>query len=371
MGATNILGLTSDELRLLARVELSSGAGFAHRIYSDAMRRGRYEPAGLGASVRSAAAWRSGFVADLPKVVRVVEEPAADDRSTEKAALRTHDGLEIECVRVPMARGSNTLCLSSQIGCKMGCRFCETGSMGFLRDLTAAEIVGQVVTARTALGWPIKNIVFMGMGEPLDNVENVIQALRVLNDPRGLGYGQQRITVCTVGHEAGLSRLGALGWRRLNVAISLNAATDAVRDDLMPINRKTPLEPLLQALRRYRPRDNFAYAVNYCLLPGINDSRADAAEVAAFCAPLGRALVNVIPYNPGRSPITRAPDDDDVRRFIGWLEAAGVPVRGRVTKGRSVMAGCGQLGNRDLRDAARPAGGAVASRSDRVDDAAP
>jgi 23S rRNA (adenine2503-C2)-methyltransferase len=299
-------------------------------------------------SEAAAIGWREQFELRLPDVVRTIQEPTAFG-DTVKAVLRTHDGLEIECVRIPMANGQSTLCLSSQIGCKMGCRFCETGRMGLLRDLSAGEIVAQVVVARSVLGWEAKNLVFMGMGEALDNVENLIQALRVLNDKRGLDYGQQRITVCTVGHVEGVARLKALGWKRLNLAFSLNAATDDKRSALMPINRKTPLEPTLDALAAYPLRRNFTFAVNYCLMPGLNDSREDARAVAVVVERLGRVLLNLIPYNPGTDALTRAPTEQEIAGFIAWLEEDGVPVRRRKTKGRSVMAACGQLGNVELR----------------------
>ncbi|MBL8965301.1 MAG: radical SAM protein, partial [Phycisphaerae bacterium] len=172
------------------------------------------------------------------------------------------------------------------------CGFCETGKMGLLRHLTVPEIVGQVVVARS-LGKPIRNLVFMGMGEPLDNVDNLVGALAVLNDKYGLSYGQERITVCTAGIPAGLERLARLGWKRLDLSISLNAATDPLRDRLMPINKRHPLAELQAALVAYPRRKSFVYAINYCLMPGINDTQGDAQAVADFCRPLGRALVNL------------------------------------------------------------------------------
>ena len=225
--------------------------------------------------------------------------------------------------------------------------------LGLLRHLDAGEIVGQLLVARDRLGWAIRNVVFMGMGEALDNATNVIQALRVLNDPAGIALAQERITVCTAGHVRGIRRLSAAGFKRLNLSVSLNAANDPLRSQLMPVNRVTPLDELQATLAAYRPRRNFAFGVNYCLMPGLNDRRSDASAVAAFCAPLERVLVNVIPYNPGTEPLTRAPTDAEVDTFIGWLRDEGLPVRRRITKGRSVMAACGQLGNRALREQVR------------------
>jgi 23S rRNA (adenine2503-C2)-methyltransferase len=141
--------------------------------------------------------------------------------------------------------------------------------------------------------------------------------------------------------------------RRLNLSVSLNAVDDRLRNELMPINRRTDLRALQRALIEYRPRRNFALGVNYCLLPGLNDSRDDIRGIAEFCAPLGRVLVNVIPYNPGSIPIARAPEANEVGRFIGWLREEGLPVRQRITKGRNVMAACGQLGNPAVRTTRR------------------
>ena len=220
--------------------------------------------------------------------------------------------------------------------------------MGLLRHLRPDEIVGQLLVARHVLGWDFKNVVFMGMGEALDN-PSLFHVLRLLNDPGAMSIAQECLTVCTVGSIDGIERLKAEGFPRLNLSVSLNSADDATRSRVMPVNRKNPLVDLQAALAAYRPRRNFALGVNYCLMPGINDTREDAARVAAFCAPIARTLVNVIPYNPGNAPLTRAPSEDEVDTFIGWLREEGLAVRRRVTKGRSVMAACGQLGNAELR----------------------
>ena len=352
---TNILGLTSEQLAREARQRLARGAGVADRIYAHALREAGFHPEAWGLGTDAAAGWRQYFRVDLPAIVRRLDEdhPAYPGSETTKVVFRSDDELEFESVVIPMGSDKHTVCVSSQVGCKRACRFCETGKMGFLRDLTPAEIVGQVVAVRTALGRRITNIVFMGMGEALDNADAVLQALRVLNDKKGLSYGQQKITVCTVGNPKGLARLAELGWRRLNLSVSLNSAIDDRRSALMPINRAYPLPVLQNALVHHPRRPGFVYAVNYCLMPGLNDTVEDARAVAAFVAPIGRALVNVIPYNPGSDPLTRAPTDAEVDAFIAWLSDAGVAVRRRATKGRSVMAACGQLGNVDLRRAHR------------------
>jgi 23S rRNA (adenine2503-C2)-methyltransferase len=349
----DLLGQPAEELSEIAAQLLPSGAGLAARIYERAVREGRFEPEAFGLSSRSVAAWREAFRFELPEVVSRIEEESDFGAPTIKIALRFEDGLEVECVRIPMARERFTLCVSSQIGCRLACGFCETAKMGLLRNMTAAEIVSQVVVARAVLGWDVRNLVFMGMGEPLDNADNLIQALAVLNDRRGLGFGQQRMTVCTAGHVEGLERLGELGWRRLGISVSLNAAVDAKRDRLMPVNRRWPLAELRDALIAYRPRPTFPYRLSYCLMPGLNDGRDDAQALIDFALPLLPSIVNVIPYNPGTKPLARAPEPEEVDRFIGWIEQGGVPVRRRITKGRSMMAACGQLGNLELRRSKR------------------
>jgi 23S rRNA (adenine2503-C2)-methyltransferase len=347
-----IHSLTSGELLSRARRVLPRGHGVSRRIYREVMLRGRFVPEDFGLGAAASASWRSEFSFDLPEVVGMRSEQG-DFGTTTKMVLRLHDGLEVEAVCIPMGRGRLTLCVSSQVGCKMKCAFCETGRMGLLRHLAPDEIIAQLLVARHRLGWSIRNIVFMGMGEALDNSTNVIQALRVLNDEAGLAIGQERVTICTVGHAEGIRRLDRLGFKRLNLSISLNAASDALRSELMPINRRTNLAELQKTLMAYRPRRNFALGVNYCLIPGVNDSEADARAVAEFCVPLGRVLVNLIPYNPGTLPISRVPNEVEVERFIGWLRDAGLPVRERQTKGRKAMAACGQLGNPDAREQCR------------------
>lgn len=354
----DILGLTSAQFLAAAAHALPAGHGIAPRLYPAALRDGRFAPEELGASAANAATWRAAFRLGLLAVGRVVEEEG-ESGLTAKAVLRTRDGYEVECVLIPMRERDgaveHTLCMSSQVGCRMGCAFCETGRMGLVRHLDAGEIVAQLATVRAQLGWRPRNLVFMGMGEALDNAANLFQAIRVLTDQRGLHYSFERLTVCTAGHAEGLRQLAAQGWKRLNLSLSLNATTDAARDRLMPVNRRTPLADLQAILAAYPQRRNFTLGVNYCLMPGLNDAREDAARIRAFCTPLGRVLVNLIPYNPGNAPLTRAPSEEEVVGFIAWLREEGLAVRRRITKGRSIMAACGQLGNAALRRRGAPA----------------
>ncbi len=340
----DILGLTSRELAREAALALPSGAGVSGRLYARAFETGRLEPGEAGLSEASSRAWLERFAVGLLEPARVVDEEG-EVGVTSKAVLRTADGLEVECVRIPMrGEARSTLCLSSQVGCRMGCAFCETGQGGLVRNLSAAEIVSEVLTARLRLGWDCRNLVFMGMGEPLDNFDSLSRALSVLMDGRGLGFAQERITVCTSGLPDGVRALRDLGYKRLGLSISLNAGDDAKRSRLMPVGRRWGLAELGAALAAYPQRANFALGVNYCLLPGLNDSREDAASVARFCAGIGRCLVNLIPYNPGSSPVARAPSGEECERFLGWLREEGLQVRAREAKGGSIMAACGQLG---------------------------
>lgn len=339
----DLLATTADELQRAARAHFGAakGAGLAPAIHRAAMRTGRFEPEQVGAGPRAAAAWRRLAGLSLPEEVAAATEPTAHG-VVRKRLLRLHDGLTVESVHLPMGRGRTSLCVSTQVGCARGCTFCETGRSGLLRNLGAGEITAQV----TLHGRPRlpDALVFMGMGEPLDNLDGLLPALAVLTDRTGFGYAQERLTVCTVGHVPGIAALRQLGWKRLGLSLSLNCADDGRRAQIMPHSVRFPLREIQGALRDYRQRANLALGIHWCLLPGINDTDADVRELAAFVAPLGRTVVHVIPYNPGTAPITRTPRDDEVVDFVARLRGAGLAVRRRLTKGRSVMAACGQLG---------------------------
>lgn len=343
-----ILGCTSAAVLENAH-RLTRGAGAAAEVYRVAMREGVLAPERHGLSAAACEAWRDAFAVTLPSVERQHEEPTEHGALVTKLVLRAADGARFEAVSIPIGDRWTSLCVSTQVGCRMACGFCETARMGRIRNLSAAEIVSQVVVARRQVAAP-RSVVFMGMGEALDNFDALAAALDALTDRRGLAYAWDKITVCTVGHVDGIRRLAALGHKRLNLSVSLNSADDSTRRKLMPVaGGDWPLDELQRALVDYRQRPNFQLGVHYCVMPGLNDTRADARAVAAFCAPLGRVMVQVIPYNPGSVPLTRAPDDAEVDRFIGWLREEGLPVRRRITKGRSVMAACGQLGEARVR----------------------
>jgi 23S rRNA (adenine2503-C2)-methyltransferase len=279
------------------------------------------------------------------------------DGATVKFVQRLHDGLESEAVVIPSIGGGgkprNTLCVSSQIGCAMGCGFCETASMGLLRHLDAGEIVAQWYAARFLERAVIRNVVFMGMGEPMDNLDAVLQAIRVLTDDNGPGLAAARITVSTVGHVVGIRRLTefcrADGFGKLRLAVSVNAARDAVRDTLMPINRAAPLATLRDAMLEWigagRGR---RVLVEYVLIPTVNDADEDVAALRALLD-IVPATVNVIPYNPRRDSPWPAPAPERVDGFIQAVHASGLRVLRRRTRGSDVWAACGQLGNERIR----------------------
>jgi 23S rRNA (adenine2503-C2)-methyltransferase len=267
--------------------------------------------------------------------------------------------LKTESVLIPMCsyRGATwwTLCVSSQVGCRMGCTFCETGRMGLLRNLSAREIVQQFVVARRLLAdtGGIRNVVFMGMGEPFDNFDAVTQAVRVFSDPHGINLPHSRITISTAGRVDGIRRLAALGWPNLHLAISLNAPSDTLRSELMPLNRATPLAELQRALLDYPLPRRGRFLVEYVLLRGINDTPEHAEQVAAWCRPL-RCTVNVIPYNPQRDALYETPADHDVIEFVLQLKRCGIFAKRRVTHGRDLMGACGQLGSSTAITIAQP-----------------
>ncbi len=287
-----------------------------------------------------------GLSISLMPIVKVVKS----ETETTKLLLKTADGYEIESVIIPMQK-KKTICISSQVGCRMGCSFCETGRMGLLRNLTVSEIVQQVFIARHILGEEIDNIVFMGMGEPFDNYDAVLQAVSVLNDMQGMAFGLKNITISTSGKASQIRKLAHEVEKPIpNLAVSINAPYDALRSKLMPHNRKEPLDDVLSAVSEYIQIKNREVLFAYVLLRGINDRIEDAHALAGLVQRFqGRVKVNLIPYNPQSHDRFQPPSDDVVDMFAQALRSLSVRVLLRRTKGRDIMAGCGQLGNIELK----------------------
>jgi 23S rRNA (adenine2503-C2)-methyltransferase len=267
---------------------------------------------------------------------------------TRKWLLRTPDGQEVESVHIPEAtRG--TLCVSSQVGCTLTCRFCHTGTQRLVRNLSAGEILGQVMLARDELGdWPspaadrqLTNLVMMGMGEPLYNYDNVAKALRIVMDGEGIAISKRRITLSTAGVVPAMRRCGAeLG---VNLAVSLHAVSDALRDEIVPLNRKYPLAELLAACRDYPGVHNARrITFEYVMLKGVNDSPADAREMARLLKAIP-AKVNLIPFNPWPGAPFECPSADVIERFAQILFEGGLTAPVRQPRGQDIMAACGQL----------------------------
>jgi 23S rRNA (adenine2503-C2)-methyltransferase len=268
---------------------------------------------------------------------------------TRKLAFRTHDGRAIESVLIPdedAVRNKLTLCISSQVGCAIDCRFCATATLGFGRHLGAGEIVAQVYRATALAGRRPTNLVFMGMGEPLHNFDNVSRALALLEHPWGAGFSPRRLTVSTAGLVPGIDKLGALKPAP-NLAISLNATTDEIRERIMPINKKWPLAALLDAARRFPLSHGRRVTFEYVLLAGVNDSDADADRLPRLLRGIP-AKVNLIPWNPFQGPEFQRPSAERIRTFQERLRKAEVSVYIRSPRGDDIDAACGQLAAREL-----------------------
>jgi 23S rRNA (adenine2503-C2)-methyltransferase len=273
------------------------------------------------------------------------QSPAADGST--KLLIELEAGDRVEAVHMPRAIGNGrvTLCISSQVGCAMGCTFCATATMGFKRHLRAHEIVAQVLTAVHALGprHPGEiTLVFMGMGEPLHNLSEVARAIRVLCDPAGLGLPARRITVSTSGLVPEIAQLGALDPRPL-LAVSVNATTDEQRNQIMPIGRRYPLSELRASLEAYPARSRERITVEYVLLAGINDSAEDARRLSDFCVGFPHAI-NLIPFNEHAASEFRPPSEETVELFArALLDHRPSVLTVRRSRGRDVGAACGQL----------------------------
>ncbi len=285
--------------------------------------------------------------------MEIIEQQEAS--GTLKFVTQLKDGLTIESVVIPMKRYS-TLCVSTQAGCRMGCIFCETAKQGFQRNLAVHEITGQLFLARFTLKKKIKNIVFMGMGEPFDNPESLFQAIRVFNDPRGFDVALRHMTVSTCGLIPGIQSLARQGMPQINLAVSINSADDGIRSMLMPVNQRYSLTKLKDALLAYPLLSRRVIFIEYILIKNINDSRKDAEKLVTYLSGL-TVRVNLIAYNPtvpdhetkqvsgkdGTPLSLQSVDDEALHEFATILETAGLFVVKRWAKGRSLQAGCGQL----------------------------
>jgi 23S rRNA (adenine2503-C2)-methyltransferase len=349
-GRVDLLGLTRDQLRLAletAQLEPRQAKLRAKQLWHWIYNRGAVDFALMTDIAKDMRGWlEMRFVVSRPEVI----EAQVSSDGTRKWLLRSDDGQDYEMVFIPDAdRG--TLCVSSQVGCTLNCRFCHTGTMRLVRNLTPGEIVGQVMLARDALGeWPsqpegrmLTNIVMMGMGEPLYNFENVRDALKLVMDGDGLALSKRRITLSTSGVVPMMARAGAeIG---VNLAVSLHAVTKEVRDEIVPLNRKYGIEELLAACAAY-PGANNARRITfeYVMLKDKNDSDEDARELVRLIRKYKLpAKVNLIPFNPWPGAVYECSEPDRIARFSDIVFKAGISAPVRTPRGRDIMAACGQL----------------------------
>lgn len=264
---------------------------------------------------------------------------------TRKYLFELEDGATIEAVRIPMETDKATLCISTQAGCAMGCAFCMTATSGLLRNLSAGEMVNQVCAALE--DGPLGNIVMMGMGEPLHNLDNVIDALNILYHDDGLGFGARRVTLSTCGLVPEILELK--NRIKVNLAVSLNAADDEVRSSLMPINNRYPLAQLISACGEYSRETKQRVTFEYILIKGVNDSLVMAKKLVKLLHPV-RCKINLIAFNEHQGSDFKAPDEDTIRAFQKFLLDRDMVATLRAGKGRDIDAACGQLkGRMDLK----------------------
>jgi 23S rRNA (adenine2503-C2)-methyltransferase len=325
-----------------------------------------------------APAWDAGTLAGLgvgawaheallaldPEVSLTVAERAPSTDDTVRLVLRARDGALIESVLIP-GPARTTLCISSQVGCARACAFCETGRLGLERQLTAGEIVDQVRIARSMAagraGAPLRNLVFMGMGEPFDNLAQVVRATRLLTDARAFNFAPSHVTVSTVGVADKLEAF--FREARAELAVSLNAPDDARRGSIMPVNARFPMAALKEALAKALPAGK-RVLFEYVLFDGYNDAPGDAEMLAAYVAGL-RCRVNVIPCNPGPDPALRPPAPERVDRFVARLSGLGVTTLVRRPRGRDVGGACGQLAGMGRAGSATSSATRISSSADR------
>jgi 23S rRNA (adenine2503-C2)-methyltransferase len=349
-GRVDLIGLPKADIRAVletAGMELKQAKLRAKQLWHWMYNRGVTDFALMTDIAKTMHPWLAErFVISRPEVI----EAQVSTDGTRKWLLRSPDAQDYEMVFIPDAdRG--TLCVSSQVGCTLNCRFCHTGTMRLVRNLTAGEIVGQVMLARDSLGeWPsaqegrmLTNIVMMGMGEPLYNFENVRDALKLVMDGDGLALSKRRITLSTSGVVPMMARAGAeIG---VNLAVSLHAVTKEVRDEIVPINRKYGIEELLQACADY-PGANNARRITfeYVMLKDKNDSDADARELVRLIMQYKLpAKVNLIPFNPWPGAAYECSDPERIRSFSSIIFRAGISAPVRTPRGRDIDAACGQL----------------------------
>lgn len=300
---------------------------------------------------RQVCSWEE--MTDLPKELRqvfqdkgfslgclsLVSQFRADDGTT-KYLFGLDDGETVESVYLPETH-RHTVCLSTQVGCGMGCLFCATGQRGMIRNLSPAEIIDQLLSINRLTGVRINSLVFMGQGEPLLNYDALLKAIRIINDPRAMGIGARHITISTCGIVPGIKKLAEEPFQ-VNLAVSLHAADNQLRDQLMPINRKFPLEQLIEACRDYLSRTNRRITFEYTLIDGVNDRSIDMDNLIRMLSGM-LCHVNLIPFNPIPNSTLRRSGEKRIKEFAAGLKEAHIETTIRKERGSELAAACGQL----------------------------
>ena len=349
-GPVNLSGLTREALR---QALIDSGAVDERKARMRATQLWRWihhygltDFAGMSDIAKEQrAALAAAFTLARPEIV---ERQVSND-GARKWLIRTAPGVEIETVYIPGVGRAGALCVSSQVGCTLNCTFCHTGTQALVRNLTAAEIAAQVQVAKDDLGeWPsdkadrvLSNVVFMGMGEPLYNLDNVAAAIDIISDGEGIGISRRRITVSTSGVTPELQRLGERTQAML--AISLHATNDPLRDQLVPLNRRYDIATLMDAVRAYPGLSNARRVTfEYVMLKGVNDSPEEARALVKLLSGIP-AKINLIPFNPWPGSIHQCSDWGTIERFAAIVNRAGYASPIRTPRGRDILAACGQL----------------------------
>ena len=333
-------GLRPEELQSLCK-EVGQPAFRAKQLWQWVQVRGatRWDQMGnLPKALKDALA-----ASHTPEPVKILKE-SGDSGGTRKWLVGLDDGESVETVLIP-ARDWTTVCLSTQVGCKMNCAFCASGKCGFARNLSAGEIVAQFQLVTAALGKRPDNIVYMGMGEPFDNYDDVLKSVRILNHPDGLNVGARRVTISTCGLIPGIRRLADEGLQ-VELSVSLHAPNHELRRKLMPIENKYPIDELLAACVDYTAKTKRFVTFEYTLIRGVNDSVRDANELAGHLRKFS-CRVNLIPLSPVEEFEGETPVRAVIEEFQRTLEGRGVSVTLRESKGKGVDAACGQLRRRN------------------------
>lgn len=333
----DLLEFTSEELEHFCTAELGARPGRGKRIAAWLFRHGVTDPHAMVDVNRA-------LLEGLKQRVRISSLTVCGRRvaqdATQKLLYRLEDGHTVEGVIIPGKRGRRTLCISTQVGCAMACAFCLTAKGGFIRNLRAGEMVGQVLAARLFSDIPISNLVLMGQGEPLCNYDAVKRFIDVATDMNGMAFSARKVTVSTSGLVPMIDRLGLES--RVSLAVSLNATTDEVRDGLIPANKKYPIAELTACLRRFCSRGRRRVLIEYVLLKGVNDSPDDARRLLSLLHNLP-CMVNLIPFNTFPGAEFERPDEATVQDFWRILQVAGCTTIVRDSLGDDISAACGQL----------------------------